>query len=299
MAPVEAGSDDNDPGGNIMAIRIMTDSASDISQAQAKEWQIKVFPLRIRFGETEYLDGINLSTDSFYEQLENSDVIPKTSQIPPLEYEENFRAAAEAGDDLIYFSISSGVSGSYQTACMVARDYEPYVHIIDSKQFCISQYIIVERAVRLRDEGKNAKEIVEIIREEQKNAHVMAVFNTLHYLKLGGRLSSASAFAGELLSIKPVLTITDGIVQILGKARGLKKSHQMLSEMIEKTGGIDYSRPVCFGYAGNSDANLLQYIKNHGHHFKDNGAGIPIIRVGATIGTYSGPGAIAVSFFSK
>ena len=230
-----------------MSIRIITDSASDISQELAREWNITVLPLKVRFGEEEFLDGVTLSVREFYERLIETDEIPKTSQITPFVYGDEFAKAVKAGDQVICFCLSSGVSGSYQSACMAAQEFEGQVFVVDTKQFCISELIIVERAVQMRDEGMTAKEIYDAILEELKEAHVLAIFNTLEYLKLGGRISAAAAFAGGLLSLKPVLTIEDGVVKILGKARGSRNGSNMLTEFTEKLGGIDFDRPFCFG----------------------------------------------------
>ena len=135
-------------------------------------------------------------------------------------------------------------------------------------------------------------------------AHVLAIFNTLEYLKLGGRISSAAAFAGGLLSLKPVLTIEDGVVKILGKARGSRNGNNMLIEFTQKLGGIDFDRPYCFGYTGFSDETLQIYIRDSSKLYADkidisDPSQIRIAKVGATIGTYAGPGAIAVAFFSN
>ena len=280
-----------------MSIRIITDSASDISQELAKKWNIQVMPLRVRFGDKEYLDGVTSSNREFYEKLVETDEIPKTSQIPPYEYEQVFKAAVAAGSKVLCFCMSSGVSGSYQSACTAAMDYPDDVFVIDTQQFCISEYIIVERAVQMRDEGMLAEEIAVKIKEELKDAHVIAVFSTLEYLKLGGRLSAAAAFAGTLLSIKPVLTIEDGIVKIIGKARGSKNSNNLLKKAVEDLGGIDFSRPVCVGYTGFSDALLQKYIEDSAELYGNNRDKLELAKVGATIGTYAGPNAIAVAFF--
>ena len=282
-----------------MAVRIITDSASDIPQAAAEKWGIEVIPLKVRFGEEEFLDGVTLRPHDFYKKLVETDEIPKTSQISPYEYSEHFRAAEEAGDELIYFCLSSGVSGSYQSACIAASDFSDHIHIVDTKQFCISEYIIVQRAVELRSQGLNAKEIVDTITGEMDRVHVIAVFDTLEYLKLGGRLSSAAAFAGNLLMIKPVITIEDGKVKIIGKARGSKNSHNMLMEFVKKTGGIDFDRPICLAYAGFNDDVLRKYVEDSKVLYEGNEDKLQYAEVGATIGTYSGPGAIAFAYFEK
>ena len=280
-----------------MAIKIVTDSASDIPQRQAKAWGITVLPLTIRFGDEEFQDGVSLTPDRFYDRLEKGNEFPKTSQITPYVYGLAFADAVHHGDDVVCFCMSSGVSGSYQSACFAASDMEGRVFVIDTKQFCISEYIIVERAVRLRDAGFRAAEIAAIILQEMEQAHVMAAFDTLEYLKRGGRLSGAAATVGGLLNIKPVLTITDGVVDVLGKARGTRKACDMLLTQIEGMGEIDFTKPFCFGYTGKSDEAMRQFIERFKEHFT-----CPeekIVRVGATIGAYAGSNAFAVAFFTK
>ena len=286
-----------------MSVRIITDSASDISQELAKELNITVLPLKVRFGEEEFLDGVTLSNRQFYERLIETDEIPKTSQITPFEYRNHFEKAVKAGEQVVCFTLSSGVSGSYQSACVAAQEFEGDVFVVDTQQFCISEAIIVERAVQMRDSGMDAAAVFEAIEVEKKDAHVLAIFNTLEYLKLGGRISAAAAFAGGLLSLKPVLTIEDGVVKILGKARGSRNGNNMLTEFAEKLGGIDFERPFCFGYTGFSDETLKKYIHDSARLYEDkidvnDPDKFRIHKVGATIGTYAGPGAIAVAFFA-
>ena len=280
-----------------MSIRIIADSASDIPQETAKQWGITVLPLKIRFGDEEFLDGVTLSNREFYEKLIETDDVPKTSQIPPFEYEEEFQKAVDEGDEVICFTLSSGLSGSYQSAMIAADEFEENVYVIDSGQVCFSYYILVEYAVRLRNEGKSAKEIVDLIEEKKKTVTVLAIFDTLEYLKLGGRLSGAAAFAGNLLSIKPVITITDGLVDVIGKARGSKNGNNMLIQKVQEKGGIDFSMPICLGYSGLSDEMLQKYIADSADLYEGKTDCLPIVNVGSTIGTYAGPGAIAFAFF--
>ena len=134
-----------------MSVRIIADSASDISQEWAKDWNITVLPLKVRFGEEEFLDGVTLSNREFYERLIETDEIPKTSQITPFEYRSHFEEAVKAGDQVVCFCLSSGVSGSFQSACVAAQEFEGDVYVVDTQQFCISEAIIVERAVQMRD----------------------------------------------------------------------------------------------------------------------------------------------------
>ena len=281
-----------------MAVRILTDSASDLSQEYAKKHGIEVIPLRVRFGETEYLDGVTITPEDFFRELEKK-VLPKTSQITPYQYDELFRAAADAGDEVVCICMSSGVSGTWQNACMAAEEYEGKVFVIDSKQFCISEGILALEAARMRDEGMNAREIAEKLEEDKGHAHVMSVFETLEYLRLGGRMTAAAAWVGGVLNLKPVLTIDEGVVHVLAKARGMKNGNMLMRKLSEKVGGIDWNRPVLLGYTGVSDSRRREYIEDCIASYGEKIKNLPIAKVGACIGTYAGPGAIAIAFFDK
>jgi DegV family protein with EDD domain len=153
-------------------------------------------------------------------------------------------------------------------------------------------------ACRLREQGCSAVEIAAALDEKKKNVRVIALLDTLEYLRRGGRISSTAAFAGNLLSLKPVIAIVDGEVAVLGKARGSKNGNNMLMEEIHKSGGIDYSMPVCLGYTGLDDSLLQKYIKDSDMLWKDKVDELPISTIGSTIGTHTGPGGICVSFFA-
>jgi len=280
-----------------MAVRIVTDSASDIPQTLAAKWNIRVLPLKIRFEEEEYLDGVTITPPEFYEKMVKADRLPKTSLIPPFEYEAVFEEAVHAGDEVVCLCMSSGVSGAYQSACVAAADYQDHVHVIDTKQFCVSELIIVERAVQLRDEGLNAAEIAAVMRKELKEAHVVAVFDTLEYLRKGGRLSRTAAIAGEMLSIKPIITIKDGKIVVLGKARGVRRGWEMLSKEIEANGGVDFGKPILLGYTGLSDQQVQKYAQDSASLWGDRFSAPPTAAIGSVIGTHAGPGAFAAAFF--
>ena len=281
-----------------MGVRIITDSACDLSQEYAASLGVTVIPLKVRFGEEEFEDGVTITPEEFFRRLEEK-VLPKTSQITPWQYEELFRAAVDAGDDVVCIVMSSGVSGTWQNACMAAEEYEGKVFVIDSKQFCISEGILALEAARMRDEGMSAADIARTLEEEKKHAHVMSVFETLEYLRLGGRMTAAAAWVGGVLNIKPMLTIDEGVVHVLAKVRGMKNGNSMIRKMTEKVGGIDWSRPVLLGYTGLSDLRLMEFIEDSVQSYGEKIRNLPIMKVGACIGTYAGPGAIAIAFFDK
>lgn len=282
-----------------MGFRIVTDSASDMPQETAEKLGVTVMPIHSRFGEEEYLDGVTLKPADFFKKLVETKEIPRTSQITPFEFGQEFQKRVSAGEGVLCITMSSGVSGTYQSACSAAEEFGDNVIVIDSRQFCISLYVLVEYACRCRDQGMTLQETAEAVRSAMKRVHVASVFATLEYLKLGGRISSTAALAGSLLSIKPVITINEGVVEVISRARGGRKANQMLVDFIRRTGGIDDTMPCCLGFTGFSDETLTDYIDNYAAEFKDRLSGLTVVPVGATVGTYAGPGAVAIAFFNK
>lgn len=280
-----------------MGIRILTDSASDIINPSREE--ITVIPLTVLFGEESFRDGVDLSHEEFYERLIESDTLPTTSQANPAQFEALFKEAVDSGDEVLAILLSSKLSGTCQSAMIGAADFEGKVHIVDSENVTIGEKILVERAVELLDEGLSAAEIKERLDEEKKDIHMIALLDTLEYLKKGGRVSGAVAAIGGALSIKPVIAIQDGEVAMLGKARGSKNGNNLLRKEIEKTAGVDFDRPYSLGYTGLNDDMLQKYVKDSQAMWSEHAEELPVTSVGGTIGTHSGPGAIAVAFFAK
>lgn len=282
-----------------MSIRIICDSASDITKEMAQKWNVTVLPIKTIFGEEEYLDGVNMTHQEFFEKLAQTDELPTTSQIAPYDYEQVFKEVVEAGDVAICITLSSKLSGCNQSAHIAGDDYPENIFIVDSENVCIGEQILVELAVRLRDEGKSAKEITEILNKEKKNIRLIALLDTLEYLKKGGRISGAAAFAGTLLSIKPVIGVENGEVTMIGKARGSKNANNMLISLVEKEGGINFDKPYSLAYSGLSDQLLQKYIVDSARIYAGKTEHLPICTIGSTIGTHAGPGAIATAFFVK
>ena len=282
-----------------MSVRIVIDSASDITKEKADALGLDLMPLKTIFGDEEYLDGVTLSHHEFYEKLIESGIFPTTSQIPPHEFEHKFKEIKEAGDTAVVITLSSLLSGTYQSAHLALDGYEDCIHLVDSKNLCIGEQNLVMYAIRLRDQGCSAEEIVSELEDKKSKICVLAVFDTLEYLKRGGRLSSTAAWAGNLLSIKPVISAEKGEIVILGKARGSKNGNNLLIQQVAAHGGIDFTMPHCLGYTGLDDTMLQKYLRDSASLWDGTVAieDIPISTVGSTIGTHAGPGAIAVSFF--
>ena len=281
-----------------MSIRIIVDSASDISQAEANKFGITVIPMRTTFGEEEFLDGINLSSSQFFEKLVETDELPKTSLIGPAEYGDLFEEWVSKGDEVLCITISSKLSGCYQSAVLAAEDFEGKVVVLDSYNVTVGEQILTRYAVKLRDKGLSLQEIADELNEKKKKIRLVALLDTLEYLKKGGRISAAAALAGSLLSIKPVIAIEDGEVAMLGKARGSKNGNNILNEQIQKAGGIDFDMPFSLAYSGMSTNMLDKYLADHKHLYEEHTTDIPTCQIGSTIGTHVGPGAIAVTFFA-
>lgn len=279
-----------------MNTRIIVDSTADLTP-EIKE-RVHVIPLTLRFGDKEYIDGVTIDSKTFYEKLVESDVLPTTSQGTPYVFAMEYEKAKKAGEAAIVITLASKFSGTYQSAVLAASEYEN-VYVVDSTSVAMGSGILAELALRLIDEGKSAKEIASILDKEKKKIVIVALLDTLEYLKKGGRISKTVAFAGGILNIKPVISVTDGTINMLGKARGSKMGSNLLVQEMDKAGGIDFTKPVLLGYSGISDALLLKYVEDSKHIWERNLDEIRYTTVGSVIGTHAGPGAVAVAFFKK
>ncbi|MGN0311459.1 MAG: DegV family protein [Lachnospiraceae bacterium] len=278
-------------------IKFITDTASDAQELNLED--VIVLPMTIHFGDQEYEDGVTISHREFYEKLIESDELPKTSQIAPLEFEKAMEQVTSQGDTAIVITLSSKLSGTYQSAMIAAAEFEKDVYVIDSENVAVGECVLLKHGLELAAQGRTAQEIVSILEGERKDIHTIALLETLEYLKKGGRISKTAAFAGNLLSIKPVVGVVDGEVAVLGKARGSKQGNNLLMQEIEKAGGVDFARPIYLGYTGLDDSAVKKYAKDSEAVWKESREELTIISIGSTIGTHVGPGAIAVSFFAK
>lgn len=282
-----------------MSVKIVIDSACDLPKKTADQLGLFFVPMRTILGDEEYLDGITLTGEEFYEKLIESDVTPKTSQVPPADFEAVFEEIVAAGDTALCITVSSGLSGTYQSAMIAAERFGEQVIVVDSQSVTIGEQLLVLRAVRLRDEGWSAWEIAEILNHEKKRIRLIALLDTLEYLKKGGRISSTVAFAGALLSIKPVIALVDGKIEMLGKARGSKNGNNKLMELVQSSKGIDFDRPFMLAYSGLSDHMLRKYITDSHELYEGKTDHLPVCCIGSTIGSHAGPGAIGVAFFEN
>ncbi|MBQ5821541.1 MAG: DegV family protein [Clostridia bacterium] len=280
-----------------MSVKIVVDSTADLID-EVKE-RVTIVPLTITFSNEEFIDGITIDKKTFYEKLIESDTLPTTSQATPNAFLQTIDPIVREGNEIVLLTVSSKLSGTYQSAMIAASEYEGSVFVVDTESVAIGAGILTEYALQLADQGLSASEIASKLSEERSNVRIIAMLDTLEYLKKGGRISSTVAFAGGLLAIKPVVCLDRGEIKILGKARGSKQGNNLLVKEIETAGGVDFSKPVLLGYTGLSDFLLQKYIDDSYHLWKNSPSGLRETRIGSVIGTHVGPGAIAAAFFKK
>lgn len=277
-----------------MSVRIITDSTVDLTpEAKAR---VKIVPLSVRFGEREYQDGVTITAETFYEMLVKSEELPTTSQPTPAAFEDAYREAVEAGDEVVCITIASKLSGTYQSATIAAEEFPGKVFVVDSRTAAIGSGVLTEYALQLADQGMSGQEILNELMEKRRKVRLYAIVDTLEYLKKGGRLSSTVAFVGGLLNLKPIICVDEeGVIQVPGKARGLKNAFTQLCELSSQYGGPDRTMPIMLGYTGESDENLRKYMEENTQMWDpDTETSI----VGSAIGVHVGPGAVATAFFS-
>lgn len=279
-----------------MSVKIIVDSTTDLLPSIRE--QVTVVPLTVCFGQEEFTDGVTITHEQFYEKLVECDVLPTTSQASPAAFIRVLSETLAPGDSALILTLSSELSGTYQSAVIAAGEFEE-VFVVDSSSVAIGTGILTEYALECVKKGMSAKEIAEEIERKKKDVCVIAMLDTLEYLKKGGRISSTAAFAGGILNIKPVVNIENGRINILGKARGSKQGNNLLIQEIQKAGGIDFKLPILLGYTGLTDVLLQKDIKDSRLLWEDAAESLRYTSIGSVVGTHTGPGVIAAAFFRK
>ena len=286
-----------------MPVRIITDSGSEYQSSDHPA--LEVLPLTVAFGDDVFHEGEDLSHERFYELLAERSEHPTSGQVTPFVFGEAIGRALEEGDDVVVITMSSALSGTYQSACIAAEGARGKgtgtVRVVDSLNMTLGERVVVQYALQLLDAGATADGIADALEANVGRVHIFGLIDTLEYLKRGGRISVAAGTVGELLSIKPVITVTDGAVVILGKARGAKGGRTLLHREIANVGGVDFAMPGALGYSGASDAKLRKYLDEYRDLWEGSISEeeLPISQVGAAIGCHVGPGGIAVAFYGK
>ena len=279
-----------------MAIRFVADSACDLDSEFAAENNIVILPMRISFGDEEFMENVTLSNEEFYARLEANKQPPKTSLVNQYAWEQAFNDGLAAGDKVIAVTLSEKLSGTHNAAKMAKETLgSPDVFLIDSAQVSFSIAALIIEGVKMAKDGKSVDAIYERLNALKNKVRIFACINSLRYLKEGGRMSAVAALVGSLVNIKPIVTMKNGIVANIGKAIGAKKAHLAVMNKLKEE-EYDENMPVYFGH-GNAKSALLEFMANVKQNFKILGG--KIFKVGSTVGTYAGPGSVAITFFKK
>lgn len=275
-----------------MTIRLIIDSATEYTLKEAKEKNYDFVPLILNLEDKSYKDGIELTKEKFYDYLINKGANPTTSQPTPHDYEEVFKSIVENGDKGICITISSEVSGTYQSAMLASEKYKEQIAVIDSKNASIGERILVDCAKELIDEGMEFNQIISKLNDIKEKIRVYGILDTLEYLKRGGRVSSVKSLLGGLLSMKPILSIYDGKIEMIDKSRGIKKGFEKIYKLVDLE-NIKINK-IYFAYSGLDKTNLELFIDNMKGVDKHQ---VNIVQLGTTIGTHAGPGGVAVAYY--
>ena len=277
-------------------IRLLVDSSADFSKAEIEEKKLLFVPLQVTIEDKNYLDGIDIFTNEFYEKMIATDGFFKTSQPSPQQFLDHFQKAKENNDTLICILISSALSGTIQSA-ILAKNIVEYdnIYIVDALTTTVGIRVMIDKAIVMIKEGKEAKEIVTYLEEMRSHIKILAAVDTLEYLCKGGRVSKTTAAIGEMANIKPIVTVSlDGKVDVIGKRLGINKTISYIWSKMEEF-KIDKNYPIysLFTYGTENCEKLEARFEKNG--IKASGR----LQIGPTIGTHVGPGAFGVCFVEK
>lgn len=279
-------------------VHLITDSAADLEPQEYEKLGVTCIPLRVAFGEKEYLENLDLGKEQFYDLLLGSEDFPKTSQASPQVLTDLFEAARDKGDEAIYITLSSALSGTYQTAQMIREDVDcDRCHVFDSRNATGGQRMLVEYACCLRDQGKNAAEILAGLESIRDRIELYACVNTLEYLHKGGRISHAVYTLGNLAQIKPIIAVDlEGRVALPAKVMGMRKGMDYLCKRLT-TRKPDDGYPLYVMYT-----NSRSVAETLADRMRSQGWEVPqerIIQVGAAIGAHIGPDACGIVYVGE
>ena len=277
-------------------IKILTDTSCDLDMKQAQELDIEIIPITVSFGEETFTPGEDLTTAEFYEKLSKAEELPKTAQVTPVRFEEEFRRHLENGDQVIGMFISKELSGTYQNALMAKNIIgSDDIYIVDTNNTTFGLALLLREACKMRDAGESAANIHKKISDLSSRVVLMASVETLKYLKMGGRLSATTAFVAGVLGIYPIVSVVNGKVESIGKARGRAAANKFIEDKIKDI-GISSDYGVTFGHS-----NRPEICKQGEEYFKKYVGKRESLRceIGAVIGTHVGPGAMGIAFIRK
>lgn len=278
-------------------VRIITDSAADFEPWELEKMEIACIPLTVMFGDREYQENVDLTKDRFYELVRETGEFPKTAQASPQTLLDLFEAAKAAGDEAVYITLSSELSGTYQTAvstkAMVDSDA---CFVVDSLNATGGQRMLVEHAVKLRDEGKTGAQIADAVAALRSRIVLYACIDTLEYLYHGGRISHTVYKLGSLAQVKPIIRVNEGRVEVPAKAMGMRKGMDYLRKRPEQQlPDLDYPMYVLYTQDRTNGETLRKDLAELGYEIPDD----RVINVGAAIGSHIGPAACGLVYVEK
>lgn len=282
-----------------MAIRIVTDSTCDISPLMGNEKNVDILPLKVLINGEEFRDGFDITSHEFFQKLRVAKDLPTTSQVNPEGFFEVFKKHISNGDDVVCITLAAGISGTYQSA-VIAKDMlesgSERVYVVDSTQATFGSRILVEHAIKMRDDGASAKEIADKIEELKQRVVFLGIVDTLKYLKMGGRLSGAAAALGGLLNIKPIVALKDGAIDSVGKVRGQQAAFDFCLNTLKKQ-PLDTDYPLSIAHADAEDffEKFILFMNDNGYNTDNAYKG----EIGCVIGTHAGPGCVGIAYIEK
>lgn len=273
-------------------IKIVCDSISDLPQEILAKYNVDIVPLTVIFNGEEYLDGENLTTKDFYKMLRESNSMPKTSQATYVQFKSIFEKY-DTDTEIIYIAGSSKASGTYQSAMLAKNDGHDNVFIFDTENLAIGSALFVIKACEMAESGYSVQEILSTLEKYKNNVEVTFSVDTLEYLKMGGRISSTKAALGNLLSIKPILEVKDGLVSQKSQVRGKKQIYSTLAKTIVNRFGKDLKeKTIIIGCGDNQeDLEIMKGALEKEAEVKN----IYYVNIGCVICSHSGPGVMGIS----
>ena len=279
-------------------VRIITDSAADFEPFELEKLNITCIPIKVLLGDTEYEENVNLSKDQFFSLLASTGETPKTSQPSPQILMDLLEDAKKAGEEAIYITLSSAISGTYQTAVMTCEDADSEnCYVFDSRNATGGQRLLVEYAVRLRDAGKSAREILEALEAVRGKVVLFACIDTLEYLYRGGRISQTVYKLGTMAQVKPIIRVSEeGAIEVPSKAMGMRKGMDLLVKKLEaQKPSADHKLYIMYTADRTIGQTLAQKVAAMGYAVPEE----QIVQVGAGIGSHIGPNACGIVFVAE
>ena len=279
-------------------VAVMTDSNSGITQKAGKELGIYVLPMPFYIDEELYFEDITLSREAFYEKLA-SDCEISTSQPSPVNVMEMWDTALKEYEEIVHIPMSSGLSGSFETAAMLAQDYDGKVQVVNNQRISVTQEQSVYDAIHLAEQGKNAEEIKEILEREKMVSSIYLMVDTLKYLKKGGRITPAAAALGTVLNLKPVLQIQGEKLDSYAKVRGVKAAKRTMYRAIREdleTRFAGKNMVLGLAYSGSEDA-----VQNWRQEMEEQFPGYQILQnpLSLSVSCHTGPGSVGVTCMER